>query len=402
MDKGLSEKEILNIISEKTKKDFTYDCGRILSSMCSKPHRLGIRIYTECIEKNMADPFLFPSCSYFEREVVEMLGELLSSRDPHGFMVSGGTEANIIAMWVALKERRISNPEVIAPKSAHFSMDKASSLLGFRLVKIDLNHNFQVDIGKVEGAVTEKTVALVGVAGSTGLGVVDPIPELADIAMENNLYLHVDAAFGGLVLPFMEELGYDAPDFDFKLPSVCSIAVDPHKVGLAPIPSGCILFRDQSYMEKTRFKLSYKTRETCFQNTVLGTRPCASVIATWAVLKHLGREGFRSIVSNCLELTRFLCSEMKKLRAVKLVTEPTMNIVGIETDVDVVEVAEQMRKRGWGLTLYDDYIRVVLMPHLSVETIKNFINDLETVIKNIERGVKDESFGKCQGQGRSC
>lgn len=84
-------------------------------------------------------------------------------------------------------------------------------MLDLKSVKVGLNERFQVDVKAVEEAVTSKTMAIVGVAGSTGLGTVDPILELSEIASANNIYLHVDAAFGGFVLSFLKDLGFDLP-----------------------------------------------------------------------------------------------------------------------------------------------------------------------------------------------
>ena len=122
-------------------------------------------------------------------------------------------------------------------------------MLNLKIVEADLDDNFKIDVNSVEENISDKTVAIVGIAGTTELGVIDPIDKLSDIAFENNIYLHVDAAFGGFSIPFLKRLGYEFPDFDFSLPGVCSMTVDPHKMGLAPIPAGGIIFRKEEYHE---------------------------------------------------------------------------------------------------------------------------------------------------------
>lgn len=120
---------------------------------------------------------------------------------------------------------RKTDCEIIVPASAHLSFEKAADLLSMKIVKAGLNERFQVDMAAVRKAVNPRTVAIVGIAGTTGLGVVDPIDELSELALEENLYLHVDAAFGGFVVPFLKELGYKVPSLTL------------HSLGFAPSPS---------------------------------------------------------------------------------------------------------------------------------------------------------------------
>lgn len=244
-DKGLSWNIVLKELESKLSKDLTYNSGKILGSMCTRPHPLVRRIYVRYLDRNLGDSGLFPAFTELERETTQMLGILLSNPRASGCIVTGGTEANTLALWAARKNAKKKKGEVIVPISAHYSFDKAADLLGLKIVKVELNSKFQVDAEGVEKAINPNTIAIVGVAGTTGLGVVDPISKLSNIAAERGLYLHIDAAFGGFVLPFLKELGFDVPSFDFALPSVSSITIDPHKMGLAPIPSGGILFREE-------------------------------------------------------------------------------------------------------------------------------------------------------------
>ena len=123
---------------------------------------------------------------------------------------------------------------------------------------------------------------------------------LSNICLENDIYLHVDAAFGGYSIPFLNEIGYELPKFDFSLRGVCSITIDPHKMGLAPIPTGGILFREKKYLDAMSIETPYLTEER--QSTIVGTRTGASTAATWALLKYFGKrrlsEGFKRLHGN--------------------------------------------------------------------------------------------------------
>jgi len=383
-EKGLPQDTIIQELEAKLHPDLTYSSGKILCSMCTSPHSFAKQVYRKYLEKNLGDPSLFPASAELEQETVSMLGSLLSSPKAFGSIVSGGTEANIVALWAARNLAKRERGEVIVPVSAHYSFDKASDLLNLKLIKVRLNSSYQMDVKAAEKAITSKTVAIVGLAGSTGLGVVDPIRGLSEIASAHNIYLHVDAAFGGFVLPFLKELGYKPLDFDFSLPSVCSVTIDPHKMGLAPIPAGGILFRDAEMCEAVSMKVPYLAGGEMKQSTLLGTRSGASAVAVWALLKHLGRAGYAAVVERCLGLTWKLVEGIRRIDGLDIVAEPTMNVVGVKSDtVDVSLVFRELRKRGWAVSLFPDYLRIVVMPHTKPSHIKRFLEDLQRILENL-------------------
>ena len=385
-EKGLPEKAILDELESKLKEDFTYDSGRILGSMCTTPYSFAKEVYMKFLEKNLGDPGLFSATTQLEKEAIGMLGSLLSHPNASGHIVSGGTEANILALWAARNLAKNKPHDVIVPISAHCSFDKAANLLGLKLIKVKLNDHFQMDVKETEKAVSEDTVAIVGVAGTTGLGAVDPIPELSEIALAHDVYFHVDAAFGGFVLPFLKEFGSNVQDFDFRLPGVCSITVDPHKMGLAPIPAGGILFRDEEMMRSISTRVPYLAGGGTEHTTILGTRSGASSIAVWALLMHLGKQGYRAVVGRCMRLTSKLVEGIQRIDGVSLVTQPTLNVVGISSDeVDIKSVAKELKRRGWAVAVFPDYIRVVVMPHVKSSHIEHFLKDLEKTAENLRR-----------------
>ncbi len=383
-NKGLPVSLVSKELESKLSGDFTYGSGRIIGSMCTRSHPFAREAFTRFLDVNLGDSGLFPAVVELEKETISMLGTLLSNPNASGHIVTGGTEANTLALWTAKKLSKKKDCEVIVPASAHYSLDKAADLLGLKLVRIKLNSRYQVNVEAVEEAVNLNTVAIVGIAGTTGLGVVDPISKLSEIAIRKNLYLHVDAAFGGFVLPFLKELGSRVPDFDFSLPGVCSITIDPHKMGLAPIPAGGILFRSRNLKKTVAWNISYLAGGKTEQATLVGTRSGASAIAIWALLKHLGKEGYKKIVRRCMRLTWKLAEEIQKINGLHIVTEPTMNIVGIKSDVfDICRITQELRVRKWAVSLFPNHIRIVIMPHVQEQHIESFLEDLKDIINKL-------------------
>jgi tyrosine decarboxylase/aspartate 1-decarboxylase len=382
--KSLAEKTLPEELESRLQRDFTYNSGRIIGSMCTSPHPVARKVYTRFFDKNLGDIGLFPAVAEIEKETVKMLGTLLSNSEASGHIVTGGTEANVLALWTARKLARKTNGEVIVPASAHCSFDKAADLLGLKIVRAKLNDRFQVDVEVVKKAVNPKTIAIVGIAGTTSLGAVDPLCELSELALEKSLYFHVDAAFGGFVLPFLKDLGYKVPDFDFAVPGVCSITVDPHKMGLAPIPAGGILFRNENLGKTVSWDIPYLSGGEAEQTTLVGTRSGASAIAAWIVMKHLGREGYRKIVRSCMRLTLRLAQEIPKIKGLGITTEPTMNIVGLQSNVfDIRRIAEELRLRKWAISLFPRHIRIVIMPHVQEKHVERLLQDLNKIANEL-------------------
>jgi len=377
---GLPQKEILGELDLRLAKDFAYESGRIIGSMCNSPHRLARKVYARYLEKNIGDVGLFPAVAELEEETIQMIGTLLSNQEASGHIITGGTEANILALWAAKKSAKKEKPEVVVPASAHWSFDKAGDLLDLRIVRVRLDDKFQADVKAAINAITTHTIAIVGVAGTTGLGAIDPIARLSEVALDNDLYFHVDAAFGGFVLPFLRALGEEVPVFDFEAPGVCSMTVDPHKMGLAPIPAGGILFRNEKIRELISWNISYLAGGEAKHASIAGTRSGASVIAVWSLLKHLGKDGYKRIIKRCMRLTWRLADEIEDIEGLEIVAKPTMNIVGLTSHtLGVKRVAEELRRKGWAVALFPNHIRIVIMPYVREQHIDKFLADLENI-----------------------
>jgi len=379
-NKGISEEELFTELEKRLKIDLTFDSGRILGSMCTYPHPLAQKIIRKYIDRNLGDPGLHRGSKEIEEEAVQMLGELLHLRRGYGNIVSGGTEANILAVRAFRNVSNVEKPELILPESAHFSFLKASDLLKVKLVWADLNRDYSVNVKDVETKITDNTIGIVGIAGTTGLGVVDDIPALSDIAVDYGIPLHIDAAFGGFVIPFAKALGYELPDFDFRLKGVQSITIDPHKMGMAPIPAGGIVFRKKKYMDVINVLAPYLAGGKIFQATITGTRPGANAIAVWALLKHLGFEGYKNVVKEAMENALWFADQIRRLDGVYLIREPMLNIVSFGSK-RLKKIEAELKAREWGISAHRGYIRIVMMPHVKREHLNNFLKDLGEILR---------------------
>lgn len=365
--------ELANIRS----KDIPY--SRVLSSMCTTPHPIAVEAHKLFLESNLGDPGIFLGTVELEKRLIAVMGDILHNPNTSGYICSGGTEANIQAVRAA---RNINEGEnIVVPQSAHFSFEKVADILGLEVRKAELDEEFKVDVSSVENLIDENTASIIGVAGTTEFGQIDPMEELSGVAVDNDIPLHVDAAFGGLIIPFMGQEQGQKPPFDFQLDGVSSITIDPHKMGMATIPSGGIFFRDESYIDALAIETPYLTSKR--QITLTGTRPGTGVASAYAVLKHLGEKGMEEIVSRCLSNTELLVTEMREL-GFEPVIDPSMNIICFRTE-KCERIKEELYKKRWVVSTIREprAIRFVIMPHVNEKTIESFISDLKTILKSV-------------------
>jgi tyrosine decarboxylase / aspartate 1-decarboxylase len=361
LNKGRSEEELFTFLAGKKSQDLDHDY--ILSSMCTIPHSVAVRAHCMFMETNLGDPGLFPGTFSLEKLLVKRFGDLFHCPDAGGYATSGGTESNIQALRLAKALRHeVQGPNVVVPASAHFSFKKACDILGLEIRKAPLAADFRMDAGKAAELIDRNTVALVGVAGTTEYGMVDPIADLAKIADQDNLFFHVDAAFGGMVIPFL-----DRPiPFDFALRGVTSIAVDPHKMGMSTIPAGCLITRDRDILNTLNIDTPYLTVKQ--EYTLGGTRPGAPVAGALAVMDYLGIEGMKALVSGCMKNTERLIAGMETLGIPRAAT-PDVNVATFVCDKERIKAPWRV---SWTCR---KHLRIVCMPHVHRDRIEAFLRD---------------------------
>jgi tyrosine decarboxylase/aspartate 1-decarboxylase len=376
---GLNEEEIISLLNDAQTKDFSYD--RVLSSMCTNPHRIAVMAHMQFIESNMGDFGLFKGTHAMEKEVIRMTGNMLHCTSAEGYLTTGGTESNIQAVRsmrnLHVRKHPGSRLNVVVPKSAHFSFDKVSDILDIEVRKAALDRDLRVSVEVMESLIDENTVGLVAIAGSTEFGQVDPIDRISELALEYGLPLHIDAAFGGFVLPFLQEEHV----FDFSLPGVTSIAIDPHKMGLSTLPSGILLFREFRHLSCLKAHTPYLTVDS--QYTLTGTRSGAAVAATFAVMKYLGKEGYSRTVSHCMEMTRYLVRKAADI-GIQPVMDPLMNVIALNVPEPAVIRSLLSKEYDWHVSITQEpkALRLVIMPHMSCEMIDMFMADLAKLLES--------------------
>jgi tyrosine decarboxylase/aspartate 1-decarboxylase len=225
---------------------------------------------------------------------------------------------------------------------------------------------------------------IIGTAGTTDLGLIDPIEEISEISDKSQIPIHVDASFGGFIIPFLKDRGYNLPEFDFRLKGVRSITIDPHKMGMATIPSGAILFRKKSALEVISDDIGYLSGGLGARGTVLGTSPGASISSVWSLFNFMGREGYQDIAVRCMRLTEYLYRRLGEIDGIVVISKPEMNVVGFRSSqMEVSKLSRKLREKGYAVSTFSEHLRIVVMPHVKRSHIGLFIKTL-TIIQREE------------------
>ncbi|PKP54526.1 MAG: tyrosine decarboxylase MfnA [Candidatus Altiarchaeales archaeon HGW-Altiarchaeales-3] len=380
----MNDNEILKKLKKLRSQDPNFSSSRVFSSVSTKPLEVALSAFNIFADTNALDEHLFGTPKKLEDECISWMGNLLHNPSAKGYITTGGTEANMFAFLVARGSKNTKN-EIIIPESAHYSFEKLTRMLNLKINYAATDKNFRADVSDIKKKINEKTLAVVATAGTSALGMVDPADKINELLNEfdQDIFFHVDAAFGGFVIPFLDDDKKMNMKYDFELANVSSITIDPHKMGTAPIPSGAILLRDDKLLKELKITPPYLPVET---HTLLGTRSGGAIAATWATFKSIGIPGYKKIVKYCMENTEFLCRELKN-RGFELVTEPDLNFIGVKIK-DITygkKIVKKLESIGWKVSMNQKPVslRLVVMPHINKNNILKFVDDFERIAKEI-------------------
>jgi len=345
--------------------------------------------YGMFIAENGLGPAAFPSLKRMEQEVVDIALSLQQAPDnASGSMTAGGTESIMLAIK-SCRDYNLSHkpvagvPEIVAPFSVHPAFDKGAHLMGLKVVRVACAENLQADVEAMRAAITPNTIMLVGSAPCFPYGLIDPIEELAELALEYDLWLHVDACVGGYINPFIDAVSEDKLEaYNFSIDGVSSMSLDLHKYGYAAKGASTVLYRDKALRDAQVFHFTDWPCGHMYTPTFAGTRPGGAIAAAWAVLHYLGEEGYQQRARCILEARQMLTKGCEGL-GLKVFGQPKVSIVafGWEND-DILAVGEGLYADGWFSSRLQNPAGIQLM--ISPEHSKTMPNYLKVLEKNVE------------------
>jgi glutamate/tyrosine decarboxylase-like PLP-dependent enzyme len=346
-----------------------------------------------------------PSGTKFEGEIIAMTldmlhAEAVSDTTPAGIVTSGGTASITHALLayreLARDERGIIHPNIVKPESAHAAFDKACHLFGIELRVAPINpETGTVIVDAVADLIDDQTIAIVGSACTYGHGVVDPIAELGALALSRGTGLHVDGCLGGFILPWGQELGYDIPLFDFRVPGVTSISADTHKYGYGLKGSSVLAVRDKALRNSQYFYLTDWTGGKYCSPGMDGSRSLGLLAATWASMVAYGKDGYISHAKAIFATADKMKAAVNSHPELRIIGEPTFCFAFTSDLFDIYHVNDFMRLRGWRFNgqQYPNSIHMAVTgPQTQPGLAEKFAADLDEAVQyGIER--KDEPAG---------
>jgi glutamate/tyrosine decarboxylase-like PLP-dependent enzyme len=343
---------------------------------------------------NALNPFKFVELARMESEVVAMTAALLHAPEAGGgAMTSGGSESIFLSMFVnreRARARGVERPRILAPVSAHPAYSKAAHYLGMDVVRVPLDAGYRADVAAARELISSDTAVVVASAFNYPYGVMDPVAELAALADEHGVGCHVDACLGGFVLPFLERLGRDVPPWDFRVPGVTEISADIHKYGYCPKGASVIMHRDPDWAGHQIFLFDQWPSGLYGSPVVAGARPAGPIATAWAVMQHLGVDGYVEIMRTLLDTVAKIRAAIDSIESISVVGDPIGPVFALRSDViDLYAVGDVMDDKGWNLNRNVDPpgLHMVLSPaHANVAD--ELIADLRAAVEHhgVSRG----------------
>ncbi|MDY0361213.1 MAG: aminotransferase class V-fold PLP-dependent enzyme [Desulforegulaceae bacterium] len=273
-----------------------------------------------------------------------------------GCFTEGGTAANMTALWVArntvlgpkdgfdgvekeglpsaYKAYGIERAVVLVSQRGHYSLTKAGGVLGIgnsNIVRVASDCDGTVLINDLKEKINTfthdsktKILAVVGVAGTTETGHIDPLCEMADICRKNNIHFHVDAAWGG---PTLTSEKYAKLLKGIELAD--SVSIDGHKQFYMPMTCGMVFFKDPKHMDAVAYYAKYIIRKGSVDlgiKSISGSKEANSLILHGA-FELLGKRGYGMLIDHGIELAAEFADEIRKRENLQLVTSPKLNIL---------------------------------------------------------------------------
>jgi len=332
--------------------------------------RIGREAVAAAAATNGLDPTAFPSLLRMENDLVGFGLRLLDAPDTGvGTVTSGGTESVLLAVQTARDGRpEVERPAMVVPSTRHAAFDKAAHYFGVEQRVVPVGPDFRADVAATEAAIDDRVVLLVASAPSYAHGVIDPVAEIAALAVRGGLRCHVDACIGGWVLPYAARLGRDVAPWTFAVEGVTSISVDLHKYGYAPKGTSLLLHRTPELRRPQFFASADWPGYTMLNSTMQSTKSGGPLAGAWAVVESLGDDGYLTLTRQVFDAVDAIVAGIEAAPALALVTRPDSSLVTFETDgsCDAFSVCDEMRERRWYVQPQMSYAGHGPSIHLSV------------------------------------
>ena len=326
--------EVLGAAAEKLQNNFPYFHPLYAGQMLKPPHPVARIAYAlaQWINPNNHALDGGRASSAMEKEAVAELARMIGWAEHLGHLTSGGTMANLEALWVA--GQLAPKKTIVASEQAHYTHKRISGVLQLPFEAIPCDARGRISVEALENRLVKGGVgAVVATVGTTATGSVDPLEEILDLGKKYHVRVHADAAYGGYFALAGNLSGETRAAFD-RLGQADSIVIDPHKHGLQPYGCGCVIFRDLAVgrLYKHESPYTYFTSEELHLGEISleCSRAGASAVALWSTQKLLPlvRNGeFAKGLESCREAALDLYERLRGDKRFITAFSPELDIV---------------------------------------------------------------------------
>ena len=344
--------EVLGAAAEKLQNNFPYFHPLYAGQMLKPPHPVARIAYAlaQWINPNNHALDGGRASSAMEKEAVAELARMIGWAEHLGHLTSGGTMANLEALWVA--GQLAPKKAIVASEQAHYTHKRISGVLQLPFEAIPCDVRGRISVEALENRLVKGGVgAVVATVGTTATGSVDPLEEILDLGKKYHVRVHADAAYGGYFALAGNLSGETCAAFDC-LGRSDSIVIDPHKHGLQPYGCGCVIFRDLAVgrLYKHESPYTYFTSEELHLGEISleCSRAGASAVALWSTQKLLPlvRNGeFAKGLESCREAALDLYERLRGDKRFITAFPPELDIVVFATRAASVTEASLLARK---------------------------------------------------------
>jgi glutamate/tyrosine decarboxylase-like PLP-dependent enzyme len=375
-ERGIPAQQVLAEIEALRRLDRPTHGGRLFAYVYDSGEpgldELQHAAYAMSAAVNGLDPTAFPSLLAMENALVGAAARLLGGdADTVGSVTSGGTESLILAVKAARDAApHIDAPRIAMASSAHAAFAKAGSYLRVALDVVPVDAaTLRPEPAAMAAAIGPSTVLVVVSAPSYAHGVIDPVAPIAAAAAHRGVRCHVDACFGGWILPFRRQLGQPVPDFDLSTPGVTSLSVDLHKYAYTPKGVSVLLHKNAALRVSQYFAWAAWPGYTMINSTIQSTRSGGPIAAAYATLRRLGLDGYRQLTGQVVAACDGLAAAVRSVDGLRLMAEPESSVVcftSTDPGLDLFVLADELAERGWHTQSQLAYADLPASIHLTV------------------------------------
>ena len=353
-----------------------------ISTLIQNPNHIG------CHTLGKSEPF-FQGTQAIEKDLIEIcVVDILKGQKGQfdGYVASGGTEANIQAIWVYrnyfINELKAKREEItiLCSEDSHYSMDKAGNLLSIDVVKVPVDFDTRtVNETEIANIIADakkngkKHFIVVCNMMTTMFGSVDNVDAYTDALLNSNtsFKLHIDGAYGGFYYPFSSENS----QMTFENEHISSVTLDAHKMAQAPYGTGIFLIRKGLIQYANTKEASYVEGEDF---TLIGSRSGANAIAVWMILVKNGPFGWHEKIFILQKRTEWMCEKLKKM-GIEFFRDSNSNIITMKSEFVDPKVAAKYGlvpdKHG-----NPSWFKIVVMEHVTIEKLQMLCDDLHNTL----------------------